>query len=115
MWPFARIVDRNGRIMRDHVWVDGRDEHHPEDRYYLEWYEDEKRRRKPVESYDLLLPATRAKSEISVPGNLFRAQCFDCVHPCRASGRHGGRDHRCGQNDKGGQNECKNSRLTHLR
>ena len=52
-WRFARIVERNGRIIRDHVWVDGRDEHHPEGRYYLEWYEDGKRRRKPVESYDL--------------------------------------------------------------
>ena len=61
-WPFARIVERNGRIIRDHVWVDGRDEHHSEGRYYLEWYEDGKRRRKPVESYDLLLPAARAKS-----------------------------------------------------
>ncbi|MGC2614854.1 MAG: hypothetical protein WA354_12555, partial [Terracidiphilus sp.] len=61
-WPFARIVERNGRIIRDHVWVDGRDEHHPEGRYYLEWYEDGKRRRKPVESYDLLLPAARSKS-----------------------------------------------------
>lgn len=46
-WPFARIVERKGRIVRDHVWVDGRDEHHPEGRYYLEWYEDGKRRRKP--------------------------------------------------------------------
>lgn len=61
-WPFARIVERNGKIIRDHVWVDGRDEHHPEGRYYLEWYEDGKRRRKPVESYDRLLPAARAKS-----------------------------------------------------
>ena len=33
-WPFARIVERKGRIVRDHVWVDGRDEHHPEGRYY---------------------------------------------------------------------------------
>lgn len=61
-WPFARIVERNGRIIRDHVWVEGRDEHHPEGRYYLEWYEAGKRRRKPVESYDLLLPAARTKS-----------------------------------------------------
>ena len=61
-WPFARIVERNGKIIRDHVWVDGRDEHHPEGRYYLEWYEDGKRRRKPVENYDLLLAAARAKS-----------------------------------------------------
>jgi hypothetical protein len=29
-WPFVRIVERNGRIVRDHVWVDGQDEHHPE-------------------------------------------------------------------------------------
>jgi len=61
-WPFAGIVERNGRIIRDHVGIDGRDEHHPEGRYYLEWYEDRKRRRKPVENYDLLLPAARAKS-----------------------------------------------------
>jgi integrase len=61
-WRFARIVERNGRIIRDHVWVDGREEHHPEGRYYLEWYENGKRRRRPVESYDLLLPAARAKS-----------------------------------------------------
>jgi len=61
-WPFARIVERNGRIIRDHVWIDGRDEHHPEGRYYLEWYEDGRRRRKPVENYDLVLPSARAKS-----------------------------------------------------
>jgi integrase/recombinase XerD len=39
-WPFVRIVKRNGRIVRDDVWVDGRDEHHTEGRNYLEWYED---------------------------------------------------------------------------
>jgi len=61
-WPFAPVVERNGRIVRDHVWVQKRDEHHPEGRYYLEWYEDGRRRRKPVERYDLLLPAARAKS-----------------------------------------------------
>ena len=61
-WPFAPVVERNGRIVRDHVWVRKRDEHHPEGRYYLEWYEDGRRRRKPVERYDLLLPAARAKS-----------------------------------------------------
>ncbi len=61
-WPFAPVVEHNGRIVRDHVWVAKRDEHHPEGRYYLEWYEDGRRRRKPIESYDLLLPAARAKS-----------------------------------------------------
>jgi len=61
-WPFAPVVERNGRIVRDHVWVQKREEHHPEGRYYLEWYEDGRRRRKPVERYDLLLPSARAKS-----------------------------------------------------
>ena len=58
--PDCRTQREN--LIRDHVWVDGRDEHHPEGRYYLEWYEDGKRRRKPVASYDLLIPAARAKS-----------------------------------------------------
>ncbi len=61
-WPFARVVERNGRIIRDRVWVGGLDEHHPEGRYYLEWYEEGRRRRKPVERFELLLPAARAKS-----------------------------------------------------
>jgi len=61
-WPFARVVERNGRIIRDHVWVAGQDEHHSEGRYYLEWYEEGRRRRRPVESFDLVLPAARAKS-----------------------------------------------------
>jgi NodT family efflux transporter outer membrane factor (OMF) lipoprotein len=38
-WPFAPVVEKNGKLVRDHVWVSGRDEHHPEGRYYLEWYE----------------------------------------------------------------------------
>jgi integrase/recombinase XerD len=32
-WPFARVVERNGRIIRDRVWVAGHEEHHPEGRY----------------------------------------------------------------------------------
>jgi integrase/recombinase XerD len=27
-WPFASIVEHNGRIVRDHVWVAGQEEHH---------------------------------------------------------------------------------------
>ena len=59
-WPFAPGVEVNGRIVRDHVWVAGRDEHHPEGRYYLEWYEAGKRRRKPVPKFENLLQAARA-------------------------------------------------------
>jgi integrase/recombinase XerD len=61
-WPFAPVVERNGRIIRDHVWVSGHEEHHPEGRYYLEWYEAGRRRRKPVSKFEDLLPAARSKS-----------------------------------------------------
>lgn len=60
-WPFAPVVERNGRIVRDHVWIRGRDEHHPEGRYYLEWYEAGKRRREAIGSFDRALTAARAK------------------------------------------------------
>jgi integrase/recombinase XerD len=61
-WPFAPVVQRKGRIVRDHVWIAGRDEHHPEGRYYLEWYQEGKRRRQPIPSFDRVLDAARAKS-----------------------------------------------------
>jgi integrase/recombinase XerD len=61
-WPFAPVVEHNGRIVRDHVLVSGREEHHPEGRYYLEWYEGGKRRRKPVPKYEDLVPSARSKS-----------------------------------------------------
>ena len=62
-WPFAPVVERNGRIVRDHVWVSGREEHHPEGRYYLEWYQGGKRRRQASrELRSGLLQAARAKS-----------------------------------------------------
>ena len=61
-WPFAPVVEHNGRIVRDHVWVAGCDEHHPEGRYYLEWYEAGKRRRKPVSRFENLLQVARSKS-----------------------------------------------------
>jgi integrase/recombinase XerD len=61
-WPFAPVVERNGRIVRDHVLIAGRDEHHPEGRYYLEWYEAGRRRRQPVSNYEDLLTSARAKA-----------------------------------------------------
>jgi len=61
-WPFAPVVERNGKIIRDHVLVNGKDEHHPEGRYYLEWYEGGKRRRHPIPIFEELVPAARAKS-----------------------------------------------------
>lgn len=61
-WPFAPIVERKGKIIRDHVLINGREEHHPEGRYYLEWYEAGKRRRHPIPIFEELVPAARAKS-----------------------------------------------------
>ena len=66
-WPFAPVVEHNGRIVRDHVWVAGRDEHHPEGRYYLEWYEAGKRRRKPVPKFENLLAVC--------PRKIHRTEC----------------------------------------
>jgi integrase/recombinase XerD len=60
-WPFAPVIERNGKIVRDHVLVNGEDEHHPEGRYYLEWYEDGKKRRQPIEKFEEAVPAARAK------------------------------------------------------
>lgn len=61
-WPFAPVVERNGRIVRDHVWVSRRDEHHPEGRYYIEWYQAGKRRRQAIGAFDQVLDAARTKS-----------------------------------------------------
>lgn len=65
-WRFAKVVERNGRIVRDHVLVAGKDEHHPEGTYYLEWYEtDNRRRRKAVANFsDLIEEAQRKAIEV---------------------------------------------------
>jgi hypothetical protein len=42
-WPFASVIERNGKLVRDHVLVAGQDEYHPEGHYYLEWYQDGRR------------------------------------------------------------------------
>ena len=61
-WPFAAVVDRNGRIVRDHVWISHKDEHHPEGRYYLEWYQGGKRRRQAIGNFEQVVDAARRKS-----------------------------------------------------
>ena len=43
---FANVVERNGKVVRDHVLIAGVDEHHPEGTYYIEWYEAGSRRRR---------------------------------------------------------------------
>jgi integrase len=61
-WNFARVVERRGKIVRDHVWVAGRAELHPEGNYYLEWYEGGKRRRAAVGKFDAVVEAARRKA-----------------------------------------------------
>jgi integrase/recombinase XerD len=61
-WPFAAVVEKNGKLVRDHVWVAGKDEHHSEGRYYLEWYEGNRRRRQAVPDFAEVIEAARRKS-----------------------------------------------------
>jgi hypothetical protein len=42
------VLAANGRIRADYVLVDGKPEHHPEGRYYLDWYEGSRRIRRSV-------------------------------------------------------------------
>src|SRR5258708_38174458 len=58
-WRFAATVKKRGRIIRDHVSIDGRNEHHPEGRYFIEWYEVGKRRRRSVGTFENVADAAR--------------------------------------------------------
>lgn len=80
-WPFAAVVERNGKIVRDHVLVNGRDEHHPEGRYYLEWYEAGKRRRQSVPRFEDLIHVARSKS---IEGNARKAGILLELSPASA-------------------------------
>ena len=61
-WKLASVLERNGKIIRDHVLISGNDEHHPEGGYYLEWYQEGKRRRKAVGDFSEVIEAARRKS-----------------------------------------------------
>ena len=62
-WKFVPVLERNGKIVRDHVLVAGRDEHHPEGAYYIEWYEGAKHRRKEsVGGFENVVDRARRKS-----------------------------------------------------
>jgi hypothetical protein len=47
---FRRVLSSNGRVKPDYVYVNGKQEHHPEGSYYIEWYENRKRVRRSVAS-----------------------------------------------------------------
>ena len=48
-WMLAEaLFDSRGRLRRDHVRVQGRDETHPEGSYFIEWWDGGKRYRGAV-------------------------------------------------------------------
>jgi integrase/recombinase XerD len=62
-WRFANVVEKAGKVVRDHVLIAGRDEHHPEGTYYIEWYEvGNRRRRKAVPNFAELVEQARRKA-----------------------------------------------------
>jgi len=61
-WRFAAVVEKKGKLVRDHVWIAGLDEHHPEGTYYVEWYEFGKRHRKAVADFAHVAEAARLKA-----------------------------------------------------
>ena len=61
-WRFANVVKSSGRMVRDHVLIAGRDEHHSEGSYYLEWYEHSKRHRKTVADFATAAEEARLKA-----------------------------------------------------
>ncbi len=61
-WRFAPVVEKNGKIVRDQVKIAGKPEHHPEGKYFIEWYQDRKRRRQSVGDFADVTDAARRKS-----------------------------------------------------
>ncbi len=62
VWKLSAVLEQNGKIVRDHVLISGSDEHHPEGGYYLEWYQDGKRKRQAVRNFTDVIEAARHKS-----------------------------------------------------
>jgi integrase/recombinase XerD len=57
------IRSPNGRIKANFVVIEGREEHHPEGSYYIDWYDGDKRRRRSVGKNALLAEAEYRQQE----------------------------------------------------
>jgi len=57
------VESANGRVKANYVFVDGKEEHHPEGSYYIEWREDGKRRRLSVGKDHLKAHAAKLRKE----------------------------------------------------
>lgn len=77
-WAFAPVVERDGKIIRDYVRINGKEEHHPEGRYYLDWYESGKKRRLAGPLFQESLPQPEQSSSNFRPG---KPAC--CLHQIR--------------------------------
>jgi len=61
-WRFAPVQLVNNKFKSDWVLIDGKPERHPEGTYYIEWYEDGKRRRQSVKDSGEVLEQARRKA-----------------------------------------------------
>lgn len=61
-WRFAPAQMVNNKLKFDCVLIDGKAERHPEGTYYIEWYEDGKRRRQSVKDSGEVLEQARRKA-----------------------------------------------------
>ncbi len=61
-WRLVPVLEKNGKIVRDQVKVAGQLERHPEGKYFIEWYQDGRRRRLSVASFEEVTDAARRKS-----------------------------------------------------
>jgi integrase/recombinase XerD len=81
VWRLAPVLEKNGKIMRDQVKVAGRVERHPEGKYFLEWYQQGRRKRQSVQSFDQVVDLARKKSiELNALKNGIIEQLAD-THP----------------------------------
>lgn len=60
-WRFAPVQLVNNKLKFDWVLIDGQPERHTEGTYYIEWYEDGRRRRRSVKDSAELLEQARRK------------------------------------------------------
>lgn len=60
-WRFAPVLQKNGKIVRDQVRLNGSVEDHPEGSYYIEWRESGARHREPVAEFAEVVDRARRK------------------------------------------------------
>lgn len=62
VWRLAPVVEKNGKIVRDQIRIAGRIERHTEGKYFIEWYQDGRRKRRSIDAFEDVIDAARKKS-----------------------------------------------------